>query len=517
MRLFDYYEKYLLKYVNEPLSQTHSEFFLDILREYDDGISSLIGYGAISYNDNYVMIGNEYEYDKLNSQRGQNAEQFYDLIVSPDRKPVSLLDLYYLANDNTSEHIYIPVYVDHKMLFCVCNREKEKLLAYLGIKSGEEIYEKYPLLISILNWGISYMIPSSPQERIEDKMLTEFEQSKNYIRIKTAIVNKVFEELYLPYPSTIHSVAGWKYEGKANQGYVDFYNPFDAKRAPKPEVSFKNKYMLSARNARTLRKYIELTSDKLRLKAISSRAYISGYITDDEYWSFAGLGGSEDNCYATIRFEGNAKWRLITDNEVVFYDGSTYTFERKMVKNMPYKYMTYSYYKEIEWITGKFEKEKVEIINAIIEMASRQKHGTMVIFSPDASKEADRLCKCGRGIEVMPINFFDLINSNRENAEQKLLHMSKIDGAMLFDEEGVCYSIGTIVDGRACENSNPGRGARYNSGYTYVNDCNDRGIQCYCAVISEDETIDVFGLFGKENSERIFELIKSGKRVETSI
>lgn len=132
MRLFDYYEKYLLKYVNEPLTQTHSEFFLDILREYDEGISSLIGYGTISYNDNYVMIGNEYKYDRLNSQKDQTAEQFYELIVSPDKKPVSLLDLYYIANDNTSEHIYIPVYVDHKMLFCVCNRGKRETFSLFG-------------------------------------------------------------------------------------------------------------------------------------------------------------------------------------------------------------------------------------------------------------------------------------------------------------------------------------------------------------------------------------------------
>lgn len=516
MRLFDYYERYLLKYVSEPLSQTHSEFFLDVLREYDDGISSLISYGTISYNDNYVMIGNEYNFDRLNCQKDQTPKQLYNLIISSDRKPVSLLDLYYSANTNNSKHIYIPVCVDYKMLFCVCSREKKKLLSYLGIKSGEEIYEKYPLLISILNWGISYMVPNSEQERMEDKMLTEFEQSKNYIRIKTSIVNKVFEKLYLPYPSTIHSIAGWKYEGKANQGYVDFCNPFDIKRTPKLGVSFKKHYMFSARDARTLRKYIELASDKLRLKAVSSRAYISGYVTDDEYWSFVGLGECEENAYATIRFEGNAKWRLITDTEMLFYDGSTYTFERKMVKNMPYKYLTYLYYKEIEWITGKYEQEKVETINTIIEMASGQKHGTMVIFSPDAQKEANRLCKCGRGIEINSIDFSNLIKKDKENASQILLHMSKIDGAMIFDEKGVCYSIGTIVDGRACENSNPGRGARYNSGYTFVNDCNDRGIQCYCAVISEDETIDVFGLFGKGMSEKIFELNKSGKRVKQS-
>lgn len=40
-------------------------------------------------------------------------------------------------------------------------------------------------------------------------------------------------------------------------------------------------------------------------------------------------------------------------------------------------------------------------------------------------------------------------------------------------------------------NSNPSRGARFNAAYTYVNYCNERNIQCFCAVISEDETIDV--------------------------
>ena len=512
--LFEYYEKHLMKYVKETLSRTHSEFFLDILNGYDEKISRLVSYGTISYNERHVMIGNEYNFDRFDCKTGQTPEQFYNSIISPDGKPVSLLSLYYAANSEQSEHIYIPVYVDYRMLFCVCSKDKKKLLSYLGIESGADIYAKYPLLVSILSWGISYMLPDSAEERLADRMLTEFERSKNYIQIKASIVNKVFEEMYLPYPSTIHSIAGWKYEGQANQGYVDFYNPYDMEESPQLKISFKKKYMFSVRNARTLRKYIELASESLHLKATSSRAYISGAITDDEFWSFVGLGEQEKNIYATIKFEGNTKWRLITDNEMMFYDGSTYVFERRKTRDMPYKHMTYTYYKEIEWITGKFEQESVELINTIIEMASRQKHGTMVIFSPDAKREAERLCGCGRGIEVEPIDISDLIKKDKDTASLILFHLSKIDGALLFDENGVCYSIGTIVDGRACENSNPGRGARYNSGYTYVNDCNERGIRCYCAVISEDETIDVFGMFGKEMSEKIFDLIDTGKRVE---
>lgn len=514
--LFDYYEKYLIKYVNEPLSRTHSEFFLDILNAYDDGISSLLGYGTISYNKLHVMIGNEYRYERLYCQVGQTPEQLYNFIISPNGEPSTLLTLYQMANSEKSEYIYIPVYVDSRMLFCVCGK-KERILSYLCINSGEEIYDKYPILLSILNWGISYIIPDSQEERIMDRMLAALEKSKNYIQVKTAIVNKVFEELFLPYPSTIHAIAGWKYEGQANQGYVDFYNPFEMSEKANLNIRFKEPYMLSARDARTIRKYVELSSEKLRLKARSARAYISGAVTEDQYWSFEGLGEAEEKCYATIKFEGNGKWRLITSTEGLNYDGSTFSFERKMVKDMPYKYLTYTFYKEIEWITDKFELKKVEIINSIIEMASKQKHGTMVVFSPEARNEAMRLCKCGRGIEIVPVNLADIMKTDRQRANEILLHMSKIDGALMFDENGVCYSIGTIVDGRACDNSNPGRGARYNSAYTYVSDCNDRGIQCYCAVISEDETIDVFGLFGKDTTVKIFERINAGEKVEGTL
>ena len=136
-----------------------------------------------------------------------------------------------------------------------------------------------------------------------------------------------------------------------------------------------------------------------------------------------------------------------------------------------------------------------------------------MIFLDRAKEEMQRLCDCGRGIKITPLNFSDMIKNNPDIAKKTINNLSKIDGALLFDIHGVCYSIGIIVDGRACENSNPGRGARYNSAYTYVSDCNERGILCYCAVISEDETIDVFGLFGDEKSEQIFKMIEEGRRV----
>ena len=256
--------------------------------------------------------------------------------------------------------------------------------------------------------------------------------------------------------------------------------------------------MFNARTARTLRKYLELSNETLRIKAESTKGYIIGEgVPEDSYWTFVGLGHSQEDDVVTVRFEGKASWRLFLEKEYIFYNGYIYSLKRRREETPDYYCITEAFYHEKEYATKIYDKEAVERINKIINIASHQAHGTMVVFSPDAEREAKRLCKCGRGIEIEPIDFSKLLSENFDEAKTTMHNLTKIDGAVFFDEAGVCYSIGTIVDGRAYDNSNPGRGARYNSAYTYVNDCNEREIQCYCAVISEDGTVDLFGRFGK--------------------
>mgnify|MGYP000379281972 FL=1 len=111
-----------------------------------------------------------------------------------------------------------------------------------------------------------------------------------------------------------------------------------------------------------------------------------------------------------------------------------------------------------------------------------------------------RLCECGRGIEIKKINFYDMICTDEANTQDIIQRITSIDGAVVCDLAGNCYGLGVIVDGRAYNpntntaygrNKNIGRGARYNSSVTYVEDCKERGIKCLCVVISEDGTVDV--------------------------
>lgn len=67
---------------------------------------------------------------------------------------------------------------------------------------------------------------------------------------------------------------------------------------------------------------------------------------------------------------------------------------------------------------------------------------------------------------------------------------------------GKCYSIGTILDGAAEVYSNMGRGARYNSAYTYVYNRKKAGKRCATLVVSEDGMIDVITTSNIENKDR---------------
>lgn len=83
----------------------------------------------------------------------------------------------------------------------------------------------------------------------------------------------------------------------------------------------------------------------------------------------------------------------------------------------------------------------------------------MLVFTGNAEVEAERLGTVGRAIRIEKINFTDF-------PDEYIFRITSIDGAVLLNFDGNAYAIGAILDGIAVENSNRGRGAKYNSGYT---------------------------------------------------
>ena len=119
---------------------------------------------------------------------------------------------------------------------------------------------------------------------------------------------------------------------------------------------------------------------------------------------------------------------------------------------------------------------KVERLWDVVLEASRQKHGTLLVITTEALAEADRLKLQCTLIEPVPLT--PLITRL----------VTSIDGAVLLDPEGYCYSIGVILDGRASGRGDSTRGARYNSALRYIESSD---YPCIAIVVSEDGMVDV--------------------------
>jgi hypothetical protein len=105
-----------------------------------------------------------------------------------------------------------------------------------------------------------------------------------------------------------------------------------------------------------------------------------------------------------------------------------------------------------------------------------QSHGTTMVVSIRADIESKRLSRQSTLIE--PCNL-----SDREVAA-----VSSIDGAILFNQTGICCAIGVILDGHATEKGDPARGARYNSALRYLS---EHGDGCLILVVSEDGDVTI--------------------------
>ena len=125
---------------------------------------------------------------------------------------------------------------------------------------------------------------------------------------------------------------------------------------------------------------------------------------------------------------------------------------------------------------GLSDPAKVERLWDVVLEASRQKHGTLLVITTEALAEADRLKLQCTLVEPVPLT--PLITRL----------VTSIDGAVLLDPEGYCYSIGVILDGRASGRGNSARGARYNSALRYVESSD---YPCIAVVVSEDGLVDV--------------------------
>ncbi|MCZ8495571.1 tetratricopeptide repeat protein [Priestia megaterium] len=172
-----------------------------------------------------------------------------------------------------------------------------------------------------------------------------------------------------------------------------------------------------------------------------------------------------------------------------------------------------SYFQERNYTPDSITDKVSTIIN-IVQHATKQKHGTMlVIAKPDlAVKEIDRLEN--QSIKVMKTVL--LRKDSKHKSNNIIERITSIDGALYLDIEGYCYAMGVILDGVAEKGQgDTSRGARYNSAIKYYN-IEDVEKNCVIVIISEDGMVDVIpdSKIDKQKANRILNEIKSLTRVK---
>ena len=259
------------------------------------------------------------------------------------------------------------------------------------------------------------------------------------------------------------SVSSMPYESAQNHGCLGFVSRFES--LDKLTVMyFEESILFEMKNCRKLRKLLEMTSESMALLVRNG--------------SVIGIGDRE-YIKTGISFCGNGKWILFSkkvENPVFTVEGTRCYMNRTTKSNVKRVY---------KQCFGK--TDKAEFIDKIIETAKKQKHGTSIVISEEAKEEAERLCSLNRGIKTTPIDLFE--NSKIIKA------VTSIDGAVLIDENGICYAIGVILDGDAVLTGSAARGARYNSLCNYVKRrrSSEKGNnRCFAVIISEDGTTDIY-------------------------
>lgn len=217
-------------------------------------------------------------------------------------------------------------------------------------------------------------------------------------------------------------------------------------------------------DVRSTRKLLELTRDGMALHSDSEtifglcrppRRLAKSYIRFD------------------IEFLGRHKWQICYAGKPLI----VVSYGVPKPPSSPFEAAEFS--EALKKVFGFKSPRKVDRLVEIIQVALREKKGTILVFSKKAKDEAKRLSTQSTLITPIALN------------KQLLLSLTPIDGALMIDHNGVCHSIGTILDGMVTQNGDSGRGARYNSAVKYIEYRKALGETCMAVVVSEDANVDV--------------------------
>lgn len=262
--------------------------------------------------------------------------------------------------------------------------------------------------------------------------------------------SQTYEELF----QYCINIADARNENRESFGTICFTQP-----KSKPVLEFQKN--VPFKEARWARKLLDLSTKEIALWA-SCQADLSLCLKG----LVAKPPSSKDSDGLVVNFLGKSHWEFKSGSQVLM---EVINGQPKLKKQR----FDSSKFKDI--FTHLFPKGACERLQKLLEKATEQSHGTTVVISNQARKEAERLARQSTLVKKCRISV------------KNLLGVTSIDGALLLDTQGYCHAVGVILDGKP-NSGDPSRGARYNSALKYI-DSNEG--QCMVIVVSEDGPVTI--------------------------
>lgn len=462
--------------VNKPRT-TFGTYNEELVKLYFDRSIEMV-YVKILIDRDELVFESSHCSDKTIIKTNSESQKLFDILehknkcidgsesTIPDRTFKELWKMLYSADTDV---LIIPCYVTSRCVYALCIKDFINLKSIYDMNILDEnitILDEFPLLYFTLKHCLyDYYFES------KDSTWRFIIGCGNMVQA-VKIINNVFQYHYIPGLELFQELSNMPYEGMTNMGVIDFIDTYENKLSGY-KLKFIDKCVLYKSQGRVLRKYLQLSGENMHL--IASR--FEAFEQVNQCWIIGGIGSkSEEEILCSVTFIGNSRWSCKFKNEIIMYNGTEYELQ---IKGRSKK--SNAYEKDIRNIYDeKSSKNIIEVINIV----KAQSHGTMLIISEDAKSEAIRLGELHRAIRI------DSLKINEQDSET-ILALSSIDGSILMNEDCICYSIGTILDGNAEIYSNLGRGSRYNSAYAYIYNMKNQDKRCAAVVISEDGMVDV--------------------------
>lgn len=211
---------------------------------------------------------------------------------------------------------------------------------------------------------------------------------------------------------------------------------------------------------RSARKVLELASDELPVYCDPERIYgLASMLKYDP--------NMED--MFEVQILGHHHWELKHDGHVLM----RVQYGLPSLPRLPFDEQKFRI--DLPRIFKQIVPADIDRLAAIVKVAEKESHGTMLVITEAAAAEAARLAQ-----QATPVTPFLLDTGILQN-------LTPIDGAIILDPQGCCHAIGAILDGKATDNGDPSRGARYNSAIRYYEGAE---VPSLVVVVSSDGGVD---------------------------